>query len=143
MRLSTTVAANPAVETDEFGIPIKPTWSVNELLSSYPTPSMTSVTFRRLHKLSALIPPAEGTPEHDDMKKELERLVQLVEAVKLIKLETQASDVIPDGRIWAEGRGLPLNEPVADVGGEGEQGDLLSLAARTSDRMYAVNYKVK
>ncbi|KAI6047065.1 hypothetical protein EDC04DRAFT_2621557 [Pisolithus marmoratus] len=130
----------PAVETDACGIPLNPTWSVTELLSSYPTPTLSSTTFRRLHELSALIPPAEGTPEHDEMKRELEELVRLVEAVKLVKLEDQPGETIPDGRIWAEGRGLPLdNDSSRERDQDGAQGrDLLRLASQTLDGMYVV-----
>ncbi|KAI6096335.1 hypothetical protein EDD16DRAFT_1673308 [Pisolithus croceorrhizus] len=127
-----------AVETDAYGIPLNPTWSVNELLSSYPMPILSSTTFRRLHELSALIPPTEGTPEHDEMKRELEELVRLVEAVKLVKLEDCPGNTIADGRIWAEGKGIPLdNDSSGDD--DGVQGrDLLSLASRTLNGMYVV-----
>lgn len=76
--------SNVKYETDAYGIPIRPTWSVNELLSSYPKPTLSSTTLARLHELSALIPPSEGTPEHTKLKEEMEDLVRLVEAVKLV-----------------------------------------------------------
>ncbi|KAJ7283502.1 hypothetical protein C8J57DRAFT_1498550 [Mycena rebaudengoi] len=72
------------LETDSCGIPIRPTWSVNELLSSYPTPSIPPSAFTHLHRLSALIPPEEGTPEYSQLKLELEDLIRLVEAVKIV-----------------------------------------------------------
>ncbi|KAI6004029.1 hypothetical protein EDD15DRAFT_2222087 [Pisolithus albus] len=133
----------PAVETDACAIPLNPTWSVNELLSSYPTPTLSSATFRRLHELSALIPPAEGTAELEEMKMELEELVRLVEAVKLVKLDDPPGDAIADGRIWAEGRGIPLDNDSSTDGDGVQGGDLLSLASRTLDGMYVVEANSK
>ncbi|KAF8631294.1 hypothetical protein AX15_002615 [Amanita polypyramis BW_CC] len=75
------------VETDSCGIPLKPTWSVYELLSSYPKPAISSTTLRHIHELSALIPPEDGTPEHEMLHQELGDLVKLVEAVKLVNTD--------------------------------------------------------
>lgn len=133
----------PAVETDACGIPLNPTWSVKELLSSYPSPTLSSSTFRRLHELSALIPPAEETPEHAEIKTEFEELVRLVEAVKLVQLDDYPSDTIPDGRIWAEGKGLPLESSSSTEGDEVQGRDLLQLASRTLDGMYVVEANSK
>jgi len=83
-RLSTARYRLVHTRHDDCGIPNKPTWSVDELLSSYPSPTLSSATLLRLHQLSALIPPAEGTTEHRTLKKELEEFVRLVEAVKLV-----------------------------------------------------------
>ncbi|EGO27284.1 hypothetical protein SERLADRAFT_381833 [Serpula lacrymans var. lacrymans S7.9] len=121
-------------EFDDCGIPRKPTWSVKELLSSYPTPSITPATFKRLHELSALLPPEEGTEKHDVLKKELEELIRMVEAVKLIEVEDtgEQGGAIPDGRVWAEGTGIPLTQsPPGKQPVEGRE--LLSYAARVSD----------
>jgi Asp-tRNA(Asn)/Glu-tRNA(Gln) amidotransferase C subunit len=71
-------------DTDSYGIPVRPTWSVDTLLSSYPTPTISSATLSRLHELSALIPPADGSQEHTSLKGDVEDLVRLVEAVKLV-----------------------------------------------------------
>lgn len=124
------------VDTDEHGIPLRPTWSVNDLLSSYPKPSITPSTLQRLHELSALLPPKEGSPEHTKLKGELEELIRLVEAVKLVKVSSEEEHV-PDARIWAEGTGLPLEEPsesTEEVGGQ----ELLRYAAKSSGDMYLV-----
>ncbi|KAH7931275.1 hypothetical protein BV22DRAFT_998751 [Leucogyrophana mollusca] len=133
-------STDSSVKTDSCGIPLEPTWSVKELLSSYPTPSISPATFRRLHELSALQPPTEGSPEYNSLKSELEELVKLVEAVKLIKIEDTGDGLIPDGRIWAEGTGIPLthtsNEGEETCSDQGQ--DLLSHASRTSDGMYVV-----
>ncbi|KIJ70475.1 hypothetical protein HYDPIDRAFT_78497 [Hydnomerulius pinastri MD-312] len=136
-RISRYLSASTGIETDACGIPLKPTWSVKELLSSYPSPSISPATFKRLHELSALIPPAEGTVEHDTMKKELEEMVRLVEAVKLIKVDGPVDGSIPDGRIWAEGTGILLSEGAVD-GDEAKGRKLLELASRTEGDMYVV-----
>ncbi|KAL4075746.1 hypothetical protein V8B97DRAFT_2002059 [Scleroderma yunnanense] len=133
------LVTKPAVETDTCGIPVKPTWSVHELLSSYPTPFISSATLRRLHELSALVPPEEGTPEHEKTRQELEGLVRLVEAVKLVEVESNTDNTIPDGRIWAEGKGIPLNEDASGTQADDKGGrDLLKLASRTLDGAYVV-----
>ncbi|KAF9247128.1 hypothetical protein BU15DRAFT_39281 [Melanogaster broomeanus] len=131
-------ALSKGVETDACGIPIKPTWSVRELLSSYPSPSISPATFKRLHELSALIPPAEGTSEYDLMKKELHELVRLVEAVKLINIDGSADGSIPDGRVSAEGTGISLTKVVEGNNDEVQGRELLKHASRTMDGMYIV-----
>lgn len=70
--------------TDSWGIPSTPTWSVKGLLSSYPSPTLSNATFQKLYKLSALIPPEEGSPEYENMKHELQEMIRLVEAVRLV-----------------------------------------------------------
>ncbi|KZS98098.1 hypothetical protein SISNIDRAFT_481960 [Sistotremastrum niveocremeum HHB9708] len=80
----------PEVEVDELGVPVRPTWSVNELLSSYPKPTLSDEKFKRLHELSALVPPQEGTPEHAELKSRMEELIRLVEAVKLVDTSSVA-----------------------------------------------------
>lgn len=102
------------VETDDVGIPVRPTWSVNELLSSYPKPTIPTATLKHLHTLSALVPPEEGTPEHAKLTEEMEDLVKLVEVVKFVNTNSvDDGNGVPDGRIWAEGTGIDLNaEPI-------------------------------
>ena len=129
------------VEVDECGIPLKPTWSVNELLSSYPKPTIAPATLKKLHSLSALIPPEEGTPEHAKLTAYMENLVKLVEAVKLVDVGQGAisqAGSVPDGRVWAEGTGIKLEReevPKDDVHGR----DLLRYASRTEDGLYVVD----
>jgi hypothetical protein len=125
------------VETDQYGIPLKPTWSVQELLSSYPAPSITPATFKRLHELSALLPPEEGTPDYARLKHELEDLIKLVEATKLIKVEDTESTGIPDGRVVAEGSGIPLDR-TPHHGDVARGQNLLSYASRSTDGMYVI-----
>jgi hypothetical protein len=112
-RPNSSLSSNPTlrtdVETDEYGIPIRPTWSVNELLTSYPKPTISPATLKHLHALSALIPPEEGSPEHAKLTEEMQDLVKLVEAVKLINTDSvDDGSGVPDGRIWAEGTGIDL-----------------------------------
>jgi hypothetical protein len=131
-------------QTDSFGLPLHPTWSVNDLLSSYPTPTITPSTLKRLHELSALIPPVDGTPEHDVLKGELENLVKLVEAVKLVNPGNDLGKAgeegqIPDGRVWAEGTGIQSVDVPATARGEVTGSALLRFASRTSDGLYVID----
>ncbi|EJF62858.1 hypothetical protein BD309DRAFT_883365 [Dichomitus squalens] len=130
------------VEVDSVGIPLKPTWSVNELLSSYPRPAVSPSELKRLHELSALIPPADGTSEHTKLAQEMEELVKLVEAVKLVDVgEVVEEGAVPDGRIWASGQGVSLD---AEAFAASEDADavsgraLLAHASRTMEGLYVV-----
>ena len=137
-RLNSSLSSKPTlrtdVETDEVGIPIRPTWSVNELLSSYPKPSISPATLKHLHALSALIPPEEGSPEHAKLTEEMEDLIKLVEAVKLVDTDSPGDENgVPDGRIWAEGTGINLDaEPIPAMENEVEGRDLLKYAKNVS-----------
>ena len=134
------IHAPKLVETDAYGIPLKPTWSVYDLLSSYPTPTISSATLNHLHTLSALIPPEEGTPEHSTLKHEMGDLIKLVDAVKLVKSEVTDGVTVADGRVWAEGAGLPLSD--AKDGEDNNvvgSGALLRHSACTSDGLYVVD----
>lgn len=144
--ISSKPAGANTVDFDAHGIPTRPTWSVNELLSSYPVPKITPATLKHLHDLSALIPPQEGTPEHAKLTSEMENLVKLVEAVKLVDLGSTPGAVegeVPDGRIWAEGTGIPLecsqeSVPPKDEGEVHGQA-LLDHASRTENSLYVVD----
>ncbi|KAF5393662.1 hypothetical protein D9757_000290 [Collybiopsis confluens] len=123
-------------DTDSEGLPVRPVWSVNELLSSYPKPELSSETFKHLHKLSALIPPDEHTPEFGELKKELEELVRLVEAVKLVDTAgVQPVDLRPTLGHREEAEVVDEDERAED----GETGrELLKYASRTSGEFYVV-----
>ena len=129
-------------EVDRTGIPLRPTWSVNELLSSYPRPTISPATLKRLHELSALIPPAEGTAGHAKLRREMEELVKLVEAVKLVDVSGVTKEgSVPDGRIWASGEGVKLDAEFFAASGDAnaEEGRiLLGHASRTMDGLYVV-----
>ncbi|KAJ6539053.1 hypothetical protein B0H19DRAFT_1176903 [Mycena capillaripes] len=118
------------VETDACGIPRRPTWSVNELLSSYPVPSLAPHTLKHLHDLSALVPPEEGTPEHGRLKTGLEELIRLVEAVKMVNTE----DV---GTFERDDPGRQAVNPTNEIPDGGRS--LLKHAARTRDGFYVVD----
>ena len=122
------------VETDEYGIPVRPTWSVNELLSSYPKPTISPAMLKHLHTLSALIPPEEGSPEHAKLTEEMQDLVKLVEAVKLVNTDSVGDgNGVPDGRIWAEGTGIDLDaEPTPTDENEVQGRSLLKYAKNVS-----------
>ncbi|TRM68432.1 hypothetical protein BD626DRAFT_481723 [Schizophyllum amplum] len=126
---STQAKTSGLAEVDSLGIPLKPTWSVHALLSSYPKPTISDAALRRLHDLSALVPPEEGTEEHKRIKHELEELVRLVEAVKLVDTTgvqvAERPDTSGDGNVGV----LP---------GEVEGRDLLKHAERTEDGFYVV-----
>ncbi|KAF8211436.1 hypothetical protein K438DRAFT_1425502, partial [Mycena galopus ATCC 62051] len=121
-------------ETDSCGIPLRPTWSVNELLSSYPTPSLAPETLKHLHTLSALIPPKEGTTGYRKLKTELEELIRLVEAVKMV--DTEGVGVFerddPSKQAAAE---LDVEHKLSPDSGR----PLLKHAARTRDGFYIVD----
>ncbi|KAI0347509.1 hypothetical protein BDW22DRAFT_1405021 [Trametopsis cervina] len=133
-------------EVDQDGIPVRPTWSVNELLTSYPKPTIPPSTIKRMYQLSALVPPAENTSEHAQITAEMEDLVKLVEAVRLVQVDEHIADPeghgVPDGRIWAEGMGISLKKEVrAEVAeDEGAHGRaLLKHAQRTHNGFYVVD----
>lgn len=128
-------SATPALRgTDPYGIPLEPTWSVNKLLSSYPTPSLSSETLIRLHELSALIPPAEGTPEHATLKQEMEDLIRLVEAVKLVDTgNVNTKNFSFEGTDRQESA-----QHIESAGQEVHGTKLLDFASRTSEGFYVV-----
>ncbi|KAF9569385.1 hypothetical protein CPC08DRAFT_181324 [Agrocybe pediades] len=128
-------SSTKANTTDDYGIPLRPTWSVNELLSSYPTPKLSNATLDRLYELSALLPPKE-TKEYDSVKENLEEMIRLVEAVRLV----DTSGVIPAGRGEKEDADRVLSE-VAEGGERGQE--LLKHATNTKDGFYLVDAERK
>ncbi|KAG5340462.1 hypothetical protein C0989_001478 [Termitomyces sp. Mn162] len=115
-------------EIDDCGVPLKPTWSVHELLSSYPKPTLSSATLTRLHELSALRPPEKGSIEEKKLKGEMEELIRLVEAVKLVNTQGvhPTTFELPDQQA-----GFSEDEPSGRY--------LLENAARTLDGFYVVD----
>ena len=143
-RLTSKPLTPGAADVADDPVPSQPTWSVHELLSSYPRPSISASTFKKLHELSALLPPEEGTKEYDQLKHELEEMVRLVDAVRLVDTSSAVSgaDLIPDGRIRAEDEGIVLSSNTRDVefqDSSTESGtELLKHASRTKNGYYAV-----
>ncbi|KAG8780126.1 hypothetical protein FRC12_023424 [Ceratobasidium sp. 428] len=134
-------STNPRVAVDEFGVPVRATWSVEKLLSTYPAPALPPDTLARLHRLSALQPPEPNSPEAESLRLELQELLRLVEAVKLVDTSalggTEHAD-IPDSRIWAEGRGIDLDAPDANHLDEAHGRALLRHASKHVDGQYVV-----
>lgn len=141
-RQKSTMAASPAEENDP--VPSQPTWSVHELLSSYPRPSISPTTFEKLHHLSALIPPEEGSDEHMRLKHELEEMVRLVDAVRLVDTSSVATEdgIIPDGRVRPEEEGIMLASNSREMEFEDPETEsgtqLLKHASRTKNGCYVV-----
>ncbi|KAF8639792.1 hypothetical protein AX17_001051 [Amanita inopinata Kibby_2008] len=127
--------AMKTIEADACGIPLKPTWSVEKLLSSYPMPVISSATLKRIHELSALSPPEEGSPEHQKLQRDMGDLIKLVEAVKLVNTD-QVRFIERDLREdW--------DRALAHTNGDTDEGEagrsLLKYASRTVDGFYAVD----
>ncbi|KAI9466813.1 hypothetical protein BJY52DRAFT_20667 [Lactarius psammicola] len=133
----------PLVETDDCAIPLKPTWSVDDLLSSYPRPTISSLALDRLHILSALIPPEEGTPQHANLIRELEDLVKLVESVRLFNMpcDSTPTHAVADARVWAENTGIDLQKvPSGAHDREAlDPAELLSRASHTENNLYVIH----
>ncbi|KAI0047300.1 hypothetical protein FA95DRAFT_1582714 [Auriscalpium vulgare] len=142
--LATRSILSAATQINDLAIPLKPTWSVDKLLSSYPRPTIPSPTLERLHRLSSLRPPETGTKEHQLLSGELEDLVKLVEAVKIADVGAAepalGNELVPDGRIWPDHAGIELGERSAgEVPAETlESQQLLSHATRTENGLYSI-----
>ena len=131
------------IETDDCAIPLKPTWSVDDLISSYPRPTISPSALRQLHALSALTPPEGGTSAHSRLTRELENLVRLVESVRSFNGPGASStvDATLDSRVWAEGAGIDLLKvPPGDRDLAAlDPVELLSQASRTESGFYVVH----
>ena len=119
-------------EVDSCGIPVQPTWSVHQLIDSYEAPKLSSAAIDRLYELSALAPPKKHTLEYEKVKKDLEDVVKLVEAVK----QVNTNGVSLTGRGEKEDGDRTQQNP--QFGGEHGQ-TLLKYAARTENGLYAVD----
>jgi len=117
--------------TDSCGIPTKPTWSVKDLLSSYPSPRLSNKTFKKLHELSALVPLEEGTLDHENVKHDLEEMIRLVEAVKLV----DTKGVTLEGRGVEEDADRVYNVSTGDKDGRA----LLQPASQAQNGFYVVD----
>ncbi|KAG9125965.1 hypothetical protein FRC07_005442 [Ceratobasidium sp. 392] len=129
------------IDCDELGVPVRATWSVEKLLSTYPAPSLSPDTLARLHRLSALQSPEPGSPEAESLRRDLQELLRLVEAVKLVDTSALGGSEhadIPDSRIWAEGRGIDLDAPEASHLDEKHGQALLRHASKHVDGQYVV-----
>ncbi|KAH7343576.1 hypothetical protein B0J17DRAFT_182550 [Rhizoctonia solani] len=128
------------VIVDDLSVPLKATWSVGQLLSTYPAPELSDGTFTRLHRLAAINPLDSASPDKERLKLELKELLRLVEAVKLVDPSSLdgTKQLGLDSRIWAEGRGMDLDAPMADHLGEAHGEALLRHAKKHIDGQYVV-----
>jgi len=123
-------------EVDSCGIPIQPTWSVHQLLESYASPKLSPATIDRLYELSALVPPKKHTLQYENMKKDLENMVKLVEAVK----QMNTNGVSLTGR--GEKEDGDRTQQILQFGGEHGQ-TLLKYATCTENDLYTVEAERK
>ena len=119
---------------------VRPTWSVHELLSAYPAPRISDTVLEKLHKVSALIPPPKESPAFAKRKHQLEELIRLVEAVRLVNVNTVDGSVVPDGRVLAQG--YPIDAPdtrtESCVPQVSEEPNIMQHATRSVDGYYIV-----
>jgi len=114
---------------DPCGIPVEPTWSVDDLLSSYPSPALSNQTIKKLYELSALVPPEESTLRYESVKRSLEEMIRLVEAIRLV----DTTGVTPRGRRVKE-------DADREQFARKENGEaLLKHASRVSNGFYVVD----
>ncbi|QRV87841.1 hypothetical protein RhiJN_15859 [Ceratobasidium sp. AG-Ba] len=122
-------------------VPGRPTWSVRQLLATYPAPSLSPEIFARLHRLAALQTPAPDSSEFRSLHLELQELLRLVEAVKLVDISAlggaEQTD-IPDSRIWAKERSTDLDAPRPEHLDESHGKALLRHASKHVDEQYIV-----
>ncbi|QRW16213.1 hypothetical protein RhiXN_04214 [Rhizoctonia solani] len=133
--------ASSGTSVDDLPVPLQATWSVGELLSTYPAPELSDETFARLHRLSALNAPGSTSSDKNTMKLELQELLRLVEAVKLVdtsSLDGVNQQELLDSRIWAEGQGIDFDAPAANHLSEVHGDDLLKHAKTHVDGQYMV-----
>lgn len=123
-------------DSDSCGIPLQPTWSVNELLSSYPSPKLSPATINRLYELSALQHPEESTPYYESLKSDLEDLIKLVEAVRLV----DTTGIKVSGR---DERQDADRRPSQGTSSEENGQALLKYASQTSENYYVVDFERK
>ncbi|KAF9471842.1 hypothetical protein BDN70DRAFT_778229, partial [Pholiota conissans] len=119
-------------DTDTYGIPVRPTWSVNKLLSSYPQPKLSPQIIQRLYELSALVCPKMDTSDFKVVQEDLEEMIRMVEAVRLV----DTSGVSVKGR--GEKEDVDGQAIYSEPRGEFGQG-LLEHASRTQDQFYIVD----
>lgn len=111
-------APGAALELDAEGLlPRGSRWSIRRLLESQPRVNLSSHQLQHLYKLSALNPPAQDSQAEQSIKAELEEMIRLVEAVRrapssslksVEAAQQETGQTLPDGRVWPEGHGMPL-----------------------------------
>ncbi|KAI7942444.1 hypothetical protein MJO28_012471 [Puccinia striiformis f. sp. tritici] len=95
---------------DEWFIPIKLNTPAPRTISAS---ILTDEALVRLHRLSALEPPDQGTPEFQNVKSSLQSMLAMVDSVKHFEptedLKINNHDEILDGRIWPTDESLPID----------------------------------
>ncbi|OAV93423.1 hypothetical protein PTTG_01588 [Puccinia triticina 1-1 BBBD Race 1] len=97
---------------DDWYIPIQ---LKTPALQASPTGNpLTDEAMVRLHRLSALEPPDQGSPEFENLKNRLQSMLAVVDSVKDfepaedLRVQTNQCE-IPDGRIWPADESLPID----------------------------------
>jgi hypothetical protein len=101
----------PTVETDELGLPVTP---APLPIPDIPRANLSRETLVKLHRLSALKPPEEGSPEEMQLKAELGELLGLMDIVKNVEMpqgEVNLRQLLTEG--VSE---VVIDEKVAEVG---------------------------
>lgn len=124
----------------DLAVPAEPTWSVKELLASYPAPTLEPAMLERLHKMAALRPPPYDSEDFESLRTQLSEMIRMVEAVKLVDIpDALKGSEIPDGRIWPEGRGMSFaQDPISNVNSDPSGHALLEKAANVANNGYIV-----
>lgn len=114
-RPNSTTPHNPlrvSVETDELGLPITP---LPLAIPSIPSKPISRETLVKLHRLSALNPPEEGSEEELQLKDELGVLMGLMDIVQKVELPPGDLREIT-AELLSEGVGeVVVDEHVAEV----------------------------
>ncbi|KAF8511171.1 hypothetical protein JB92DRAFT_2726194 [Gautieria morchelliformis] len=127
--------------TDELGLPLSPPWSVHALINSYSSPTLSDSTLLKMYDSAALVPPAADTREFREVKREMEDLVRLVEAVRTAPQEPMEGEGEgpADGRVWPSAKGLALEDVVDPDEALPSGRELLEHAQRTRNGCYLVD----
>lgn len=131
----------PDVEVDELGLPIKHEVSASTNRYYNPDPvSLNRAQLVKLHKLSALTPPEEGSAEETKLLQELGHLIGLMDVVKDVNLPQNPKDLSELLKSFGQseqvfdGTNMAREKPSGDEGLQGR--DLLQYAARTERGLY-------
>ena len=102
-------------------IPDRGTWSISQLIQPSPTSTsspdevLTDAQLTKLHKLAALIPPARGGDEWQQLKSQLATMLRLVRGVHLATPHTHKHDAGSNASHSAvqiiDARPLPRHDP--------------------------------
>lgn len=137
-QFSSKIPSSPS-STDVLGLPLSPPWSVHALIGSYPSPTFSDATLRKLYDSAALLPPEADPNVFAAVKEEMADLVGLVEAVKMAPDELVGVEGLPDGRIWSGGTVLVPEDVKLEKAALPSGQDLLKHAKRTDNGYYLVD----